>query len=122
MLSFIIQGLSLELQANTQVFKCHMANKLYSGFLGDLNHYQETSRRGPDLKKHLQEKVQSYQSERGDLKGEGSTVVKCLKVLCYNCQELGTHLSQDCPKPKENHVESVDVVRICKAIYRKEFR
>ena len=70
-----------------------MANELYSGFLVDLDHYQETSRRGPDLKRHLQEKVQAHRSERGDLEDERSTVVKCLKVQCYSYQELGIHLS-----------------------------
>ena len=29
-------------------------------------------------------------------------MVKHLKVLYYTCQELGTHLSQDFPKPKAN--------------------
>ena len=66
----------------------------YSGFVADLDHCQETSRRGPDLKRRLQEKVQAHRSERGDLEGEVSTVVKHLKVQCYSCQELGIHVSR----------------------------
>ena len=54
---FIIGGLPLELQANVRVFKCRMTDELYSGFLPDLDHYQETSRRGPDLQRRIQEKV-----------------------------------------------------------------
>ena len=27
-------------------------------------------------------------------------MAKRLKLRCYNCQELGIHLSRDCPKPK----------------------
>ena len=61
----IIRGLPLELQANARVFKCLMAEEVYSGFLADLDHYQETSRRGPDLKRSLREKVQAHRSERG---------------------------------------------------------
>ena len=73
-------GLALELQANARMFKCRMADEVYSGFLADLDHYQETSRRGPDLKRRLHEKVKAHRSERGDLEGEVSTVVKRLKV------------------------------------------
>ena len=99
-LSFIIRGLPLELQANARAFKCRTADELYSGFLADLDHYQETSRRGPDLKRRLQEKVQAHRSKGWDLEGKGSTTAKRLMVRCYNCQELGTHLSRDCTKPK----------------------
>ena len=67
-----------------------------------MNNYQETSWQGPDLKRRLQEKVQTHRSERGDLDGEGSTVVKRLKVQCYYYQELSTSLNKDCPKPKVN--------------------
>ena len=99
-LSFIIRGLLLEQQANARAIKCRMADELYSGFLADLDHYQETSWRGPDLKRHLQEKVQAHWSKGGDSEYEGSTTAKRLKVQCYNCQELGTHLSWNCPKSK----------------------
>ena len=66
----VIRGLPLELQRNARVFKCRMADELYSGFLADLDHYQETSRRGPDLKRHLQEKVQAHQSETWRVRGQ----------------------------------------------------
>ena len=36
----IIRGLPLELQANARVFKCRMADELYSGFLNVLDHYK----------------------------------------------------------------------------------
>ena len=52
----IIWGLPLELQENARAFICRKADELYSGFLADLDHYQETSRRGPDLKRRLQER------------------------------------------------------------------
>ena len=61
----IIRGVSLELQANAREFKCRAADELYSGFLADLDHYQETNRRGPDLKRRLQEKVQAHRSKGG---------------------------------------------------------
>ena len=35
------EELPLELQANARVFKCRMADELYSGFLADLDVYQE---------------------------------------------------------------------------------
>ena len=79
---------------------CHTV-KLYSGFLADFDHYQETSLRGSDLKRCFQE-AQAHWSERRDFVGEGQTAVKRLKGQCYNCQELGILLSQDCPKPKVN--------------------
>ena len=59
-LSFIIQVLSLELQANDCAFKCCMADELYSGLLDDFNNYQETIMQGPDLKRHFQGKVQAH--------------------------------------------------------------
>ena len=94
-LSITIWGLPLELQVNARVFKCRTADELYSVFLADLDHYQETSRREPDLKRRLQEKVRLTDLRRRDL-------VKRLKVRCHNCQELDTHLSQNCPKSKAN--------------------
>ena len=90
----IIRGLPLQLQANARVFKCRMADELYSGFVADLDHYQETSRRGPDLKRLLQGKVPGDRSERRDLEGEVSTVVKRLKVPGLRHP----------PKPKANRV------------------
>ena len=60
---------------NTHAFNCCMADDLYSGFMADLDQYQMTSWRGPDLKRCLQEKVQAHQSKGMDLEGEGSTSV-----------------------------------------------
>ncbi|XP_069671231.1 uncharacterized protein [Periplaneta americana] len=41
-----------------------------------------------------------YHAKLAHSHGEVESDRKTQKVRCFNCQELGTHLSWNCPKPK----------------------
>ena len=115
-ISFIIGGLPLELQANARAFKCSNPQDLYSWLLAGMeDHYQEAGpsysqlderkRRRPDQGSHVSRRRPRYSGQSGGNggnsggnRGDDPPQMK----RCYNCQEFGTHISRDCPKPREN--------------------
>ncbi|XP_069686310.1 uncharacterized protein [Periplaneta americana] len=99
-ISCIIRGLPYELQANALAFKCKTPWELYSVFLSTLDRYQESGRPQGDSKRRCLEIGAGHMAKRVCSHGRAETDRKTQKVRCFNCQELGTHLSKSCPKPK----------------------
>ncbi|XP_069699915.1 uncharacterized protein [Periplaneta americana] len=92
----IIRGLQQELQGNTRAYKCKTPGELYSGFLSTMDRYRESGRPQGEAKRWCVETgVRQAHSH-----GRAESDRKIQRVRCFNCQELGTHLSRNCQKPK----------------------
>lgn len=98
-LSCLIEGLPMKLQGNTRAFRHTGAGELYAGFLSSFDKYQagaESKRRSSGSTPSTIKVRRPGGTRAEQLRGETARET----TSCYNCQELETHFSRDCPKPR----------------------
>nr|CAI5818469.1 unnamed protein product [Callosobruchus analis] len=85
--SCIIRGLPAELRANAQAARCRTPQALYNDILAGLESYG---------------RVATHPKAAATRVGVPSKAVAPTpreRARCYNCQQITTHLSKDCPMP-----------------------
>lgn len=87
-ISCIIRGLPIELQANARAFQCTTPDELYAGFIAPMDNYQTPMSSHVKVPR-LPVELPKYK-QKPDLAPYNS-------IRCYNCGKSG-HISRDCRK------------------------
>ncbi|GJQ88225.1 hypothetical protein Trydic_g13216 [Trypoxylus dichotomus] len=98
--SCLIRGLPDELRANAYTVQSKTPEALYTGFLSGLEDYGRASSSRQTVAPGVPSRIQRAPASATTTQAAGDGRPKAERRQCYNCQEYGTHLSRDCPKPQ----------------------
>lgn len=101
--SCLIKGLPEELRANAYAVQCKTPEALFNQFLSGLEDYGKTFRRttAAVVANRIHRSAVPTKAKAIPAGGTAERAqIQGTQRICYNCQELGTHISRDCPKPR----------------------